>query len=108
MLNAASDWTAKDSQSNALATASKAAPAAGKRHYLTGVYASYSAAATGLLQVKDGATVILERYVKDTVPADIHFARPIRVTDATAVSAELAAGGAAVVGKVAIMGFTEQ
>jgi hypothetical protein len=101
-------WLVTATATNALATATKSAPAAGKAHYLTGVYAFYGAATgAGLLQVKDGSTVILEAFVKDTVPVIIHLAKPYKVTDATAVSAELAAGGASAVGKVNISGFTD-
>lgn len=99
-------WVEKGTATNALATATKAA-AAGKTHYLTGVYAIFGAAVgSGLLQVKDGATVIAEFFAKDTVPAVLPFPRPIRITTGNAVSAELAAGGVSAVGKVNITGFT--
>lgn len=102
----ANGWVAKDSQDNALATASKAAGGAGVYHYVTGVYASFSAAATKLLQIKDGTTVIWEGYVVNS--RDVVFGSPIRIAANAACSAELAASGTVgVVGKVNITGFTD-
>jgi hypothetical protein len=96
-------WVAKDSKDNALATAAKAAVPGGS-HYITGFAASYSATKTGLLQIKDGSTVIAEHYVYDS--AAVQFA-PIKVTKGNAVSAELAASGAGgTIGKVNLTGFT--
>ena len=56
-------WVVSASQDNALATATKAADGVSRSHYITGVYASYSAAKTGLMQVKVGATIVFEMYV---------------------------------------------
>lgn len=101
-------WTVTATATNALATATKAA-VAGKRHYLTAVVASYGAAtAAGLLQVKKGSTVILEHYLKDTLPFVLDLSKtPIETDENEAVSAELAAGGVGAVGKVNLVGRTE-
>ena len=64
-------WAVKDSKDNALATATQAADEVGRSHHITGVYASYSAAKTGLLQIKVRATVIFEQYVVNSL--DINF-----------------------------------
>ncbi|CAM4098124.1 hypothetical protein L1N85_10695 [Paenibacillus alkaliterrae] len=98
-------WRASGSADNALATATKAA-VTGKRHYITGVSASFGAAAIKLLQIKDGAAVIWEDYVHNGF--QIVFSQPLAITSGNAVSAELAASGtAAVLGKVNLTGFTE-
>jgi len=99
---AANGWVATDSKDNALATASKAA-ATDKTHVLTGVFASFSAAITKLLQIKDGSTVIAEHYIVNAefIPLNI------KGTAGNAVSAELAASGTGgTIGKVNITGFT--
>lgn len=98
------EWIAKDSDDNALSTASKAAPTNNSRHVIAVVTASYSSSSTtGLLQVKEGTTVIHEHYVHgaDVIPLEY------RAAVNTAVSAELAASGTGgVVGKVAVIGHT--
>ena len=98
------NWTVKHSADNATATATKAA-SAGATHFITSVSAGFSTAATKLLQIKDGATVIVEYPV---VNADvIALPAPIKATTGNAVSAVLAAsGGAGNVGYVNLFGFT--
>ncbi len=103
--NDVATWTAKDSQDNADATATKAAPAAGVSHYITGVLASYSAAKTLLLQIKDDTTVIAEYYVVNS--QHLTFGKPIKITAGKACSAVLTASGTGgVLGKVALIGYT--
>lgn len=96
-------WTAKDSQDNALATATHAA-ATDQAHVIDYVTCSYSVAGTsGLLQVKEGSTVIEEHYIHgaDTIPLGYKAAK------GSAVSAELAASGTAgQIGKVNIIGHS--
>lgn len=95
-------WVAKDSQDNALAVAAKAAET-GKTHVITGVFASYSATKAGLLQIKDGTTVVAEHYIYDSGAIPLN----IKATAGNAVSAELAASGTAgTIGKVNLTGFT--
>jgi len=104
-LRAVSEWAVTASQDNAEATASKAG-VTGQTHYITHVAASFSAAATKLLQVKDGSTVLWEGYVVNAQV--IPFDRPLKVTRGAAASAVLAASGTGgVLGKVNIAGFTE-
>jgi hypothetical protein len=98
-------WAVKDSKDNALATTNKVADEVGRSHHITGVYASYSAAKTGLLQIKVGTTVIFEHYVVNSLA--INFTLPIQCAPGQPVSAELAASGTAgQIGKVNLVGFT--
>lgn len=98
-------WTEDAVATNALATATHAAGGAGTKHYLTALYASYETAAVGLLQIKDGATVIWQGYVYDSLP--LPFARPLEISDNSDVSVELAASGSAGIdGVVSIAGYT--
>ncbi len=95
---------AKASQDNALATATAAAGDTHQRYYITGVDASFSAAATKLLQLKDDATVVWEGYIVND--GSINFDPPIEGSLSKAFSAELAAsGGAGVIGKVNLRGY---
>src|SRR5262245_28914418 len=99
-----STWTALDSQDNATATATRAG-VGGQRHYITGVQASFSAAATKLLQIKDGAAVILEFYVANG--AALSFPSPLEITAGAAAAAVLAASGTpGTLGKVCLQGYT--
>lgn len=100
------DFSVTDSQTNATATATQAA-VAGRRHHITHVVASLSAAGTALLQVLLGTTVVLERYITVNTPADLLFTLPVRGNVNELVSATLAAGGVGVVGKVTLQGRTE-
>lgn len=98
-------WVVSASQDNALATATKAADGVSRSHYITGVYASYSAAKTGLMQVKVDTTVIFEMYVVNSMAID--FEIPIQCAPGQAVSAELATSGTAgTIGKINLTGFT--
>jgi hypothetical protein len=98
------NWVVKASADNAAATATKAA-VAGSTHYITAAAAGFSATATKLLQIKDGATVIVEYPIinGDVIP----LAVPIKATAENAVSAVLAASGTGgTVGYVNLFGFT--
>ena len=97
-------WIAKDSETNALAVATQAAHPKG-RHIINYVHASYSdGTVAGLLQVKHAASVVDEWYVQGSAFHAIEYGPE---TPNTAVSVELAAGGAGVVGKVTMYGVTE-
>jgi len=97
-------WIVKANADNAAATATKAA-SPGQAHYITAVAAGFSAAATKLLQVKDGDTVIFEAPINTA--GTFHFPSPIRGTTGNAVSAVLAASGTAgTIGYVNLVGFT--
>lgn len=92
-----------DQQAAGLATAAKAAGTGKAQHFITGVLASYSAAADiGLLEIKDGTTVIARLRVHES--ASVQFATPLAGSPAAAVSAELAA--AVGTGDVTLIGYT--
>jgi hypothetical protein len=103
----AAEWIAQGNATNALATATKAG-IANRKHTVQGVSASYSAAQIGLLQLKRNGVVIWQRYIHNA--ADINFDDGLREdlgNPGDPVSAELAAGAAAVVGQVELWGSTE-
>jgi hypothetical protein len=77
------------SADNLAATVTIAAPPVGKAHYLYGLAASFTAAATKLLTVKDGATVKENLVVVDSV--NDNRLKALKVTGALEVS--LAASG---------------
>ena len=100
-------WTARDQQTAALATASRAAPTDGSRHYVTLVMANYdSSSQSGMAELKFGATIVFRSRVGPNSPVRVVLPSPLEVPQNTAVSLELAAGGAGVVGNAAIGGFT--
>lgn len=101
---APSTWTARGSADNAVATAARPAEP-GKSHQIAAVTASFSGAATALLTVKDGTAVVLEQYVvnREVIPLG---GAPLKATAGNAVSAELAAAGLGIIGKVALVGLT--
>lgn len=94
------------SATNATATATKAA-SDDHHHVLRTIVASFSAtpAVAALCQVKYGTTVVMEVYV--SAPVVIYLGEGhMNTTENQAVSAELGAGGVAVLGKINISGFT--
>jgi len=98
--------TAQDSQTNALATATVAL-IAGRSHVFLKVEASYSASTTSaLLQIKFGTTVKFEKYIHGAGAIDAGVLGMINPVQGEAISAELAAGGAGVVGKVCLSYYT--
>lgn len=105
MATLTADWHVTDSDDNAESVASKAG-ITGQRHVVTHVSASFSAAVIKLLEIKDGTTVILARYVHSA--ADLSFPQGLRGSSGNLVSATLAASGAGgTIGKVSIHGYTE-
>ena len=97
-------WNDTASADNDTATATKAG-VTGSSHFVTHVSASFGGAATKLLQIKDGDTVIWEKYVVNS--DDIAFLIPLPITADNAVSAVLAASGTGgTLGKVNLVGFT--
>jgi hypothetical protein len=107
--------TFRDSQSNAIATATAASPGAERRWRVYKVTASYSsAAASGLLQIKCDATVLWELYiaggfVEDFMPYGLQ-APVAGLADGTlgVVTAVLPAGGTGVTGKVNLLVALDQ
>lgn len=98
--------TALDSQVNALATGTVAA-AVGRSHVFLKCEASYSAStSTGLLQIKFGTTVKLEKYIHGAGAIDAGVMGMINRVQNEAISAELSAGGVGVTGKVTLSYYT--
>lgn len=104
--HAASAWTATATADNALATATKAAGGAGVSHYVTGLQASFSAAAAGkLATLKEGASILASFYVHNDL--QVTFPKAIKIAANTAVSVELAASGTlGVIGAVNLQGYS--
>lgn len=100
-----STWTETANATNATATATHAA-ALGFTHYLTMALVSFSAApaAPVLMTILDGASTLGGFYV--TQSQVFTFPRPLRMTNGNAVSVALPTGGAVVVGRVMIAGYT--
>ena len=106
---AATRITTKDAQTNALATATMAAPGLGFRNYCTGIVISANStpAAAVVANLTDGAAIDLDFYIPDATFAAfvIPFSRPIECAENAALALTLPALGAAVTGGVAILGF---
>lgn len=95
-----------DAAANALASVTFAA-VPGERHHAFHVHWSYSAAPTGgKLTVKDGATVIDEVDIIAGGPGSLSLP-PAVGTANTAMTVELAAGGASITGKLVAAVYTE-
>lgn len=93
--------SATASANNGAAIVTLAAPPAGQSHYIYGVTAGFSAAATKLLTVKDGATVV------ENIPVVNAYqdnrSRPLKISTGNACEVSLAASGTpGVVGYVTI------
>lgn len=95
---------------NTAAVVTYAAAGAGVAHVLGGIYWSYNAAPTGgNLKVEDGSGVtVLSVDVTAAGPGFLPFPIPIRGSANTAMIITLAAGGAAVTGKVTGRHWTER
>lgn len=107
-----SEWTAVDSQTNAAATASKAAPTAPQRHCITTVGVSFSGTpATALrllIQENSGGTTLWSAEIPaaSTSPIQLNFVRPLRATIGKDVKATIGAAGAGIVCDVCLAGYT--
>lgn len=99
-----SKWSVTGTADNATASATRAAET-GKAHYVTGIHGSFSAANIKLMTLKDGSTIIGNFHVHNQ--RDVHFDRPLRITQGNAALLELAASGVGgQIGAVTITGFT--
>ena len=97
-------WVVTASQDNAEATATKAA-VSGKSHVVRSVDAGFSGAATKLLQIKDGTTVVWSGPVYSS--REVVFPNGLTITKGNACSAVLAASGTGgVTGYVNLHGTT--
>lgn len=99
---ATTDWCVSVTADNLAATVTRAAES-DKAHYVTAITASFSAASTKLLTIKDGATVIGSFYVVNNEV--INFATPVKVSGVLEVSLA-ASGTTAVIGAVTVAGIT--
>lgn len=99
------EWTGQNVPAAAtVATVTRAADGAGTRHYVTGVSGSYSAAQAGTMRLLAGGTVLATFHVHNF--RDGEFASPVEIPPNTAVTLELSAGAAGVVGAVMLRGYT--
>ena len=93
-------WSVTTAADNASATVTRAGES-GKSHYITQVSGSFSAAATKLLTLSDGGTVVANLHVVNQ--RDVVLARPLKLTAGQAAAVTLAAAGSAgVVGAVTV------
>lgn len=103
--------TAKDSQTNAIATATVVAPGPDFRWRILKVSASYTGTGVeGVLQIKSGTTVLWELGVNadSGVIEDFLVAGGLQCGANEAATATLSAGGASVVGRVNLLVAVEQ
>lgn len=100
-------WIDSDTQANATATATKAAPSGGLSHFITSVSGSFEAAVSGnTLILKDGTTEVGRWHVYNQFSID--FPSPIKLSPATAANLELEASGTGGIDGTAVMtGFTQ-
>ena len=76
----------------------------GKSHYVVGVIAGYDAAQIGTVDIIDGGDVKISQPIHNA--GVIPLPKPLKITAGSDAAAVLSAGGAGVVGKVNILGFT--
>lgn len=100
------EWQEDATATAAAATATRAAGAAGMRHYITAIRASYGAAQIGAVSLQENGIDIVTFHVHNQ--RDIVFSQPLRMPSAAlSAGAVLSAGAAGVVGQVDIEGFTQ-
>lgn len=103
---AAATWTEQATSAADAAVTVTHAGTVNFAHYITAVIASFDIVPTGgkLLEIKDGATVIVSIHVSD--PPILVLSVPIRLSVGNDVIITLASGGAGVVGKLNVTGYT--
>lgn len=112
LLFAPAKWTIVATATNGSVTATRSAPAAGKRNYVVAVSISASgapsAAVTARIRTSAGATTMdqLELPAAAFAPIVINYVRPLEGADAASVDVTLPALGAGVTGTVVVRGFT--
>jgi hypothetical protein len=98
------EWTLTATADNAVAAVTRPAEA-GRRHYVTGISGSYSAALAGLMRLLAGVAVIGSFHAHNQ--RDIELAAPIELPENTAVTLDLAASGTlGQIGAVVLRGYT--
>ena len=102
-MNAETAWYATARESNATATANKAAEANSK-HVITAIYAGFSGASNKTLLIKEGATTKITLDVVNSLSIE---GLELEFAAGAAVSAELAAGGSGIYGSVLLNGYTK-
>lgn len=99
------EWSATATADNAAATVTRAAEAAGRVHYVTGISGSFSASGEKLMTLKSGTVVRGNYHVHNQ--RDVLFDPPLKMGTGEAVELSLAASGTAgTVGAVTLTGFT--
>lgn len=98
-------WVETDNADNAVATATRAA-VADQSHFITGISASFSAAAAGkLLLLKEGSVEKMRFHVTNDFSED--FNSPVQLDPGLEANLVLVASGTgAVIGAVNIKGYT--
>ena len=99
-----SSWIESGAATDALATAERAAPAAGLSHFVTSLSASYSDTATGVLVLKQGAVELARWHVHNVLTVPLQS--PLLIAPGLPVSLELEAGGTSIEGAVVLSGYT--
>lgn len=104
-----SSWILEDTEDNALASVTRAAPAGGISHRITSVSGCFDA--TGVtgkaLILKDDTTEIARWIVEEFVTFHAEFPYPIQITPGNAVTLELeASGSGGVSGTCVLNGIT--
>ena len=103
-------WSVVDSDTNAVVTATKAAPGQGMALYVTGISISASAApdAPVTVELKDGSTVVDQWEVPAAViaPIFLNFVRPFQMSENAAAVLTMEALGGGIVGTVVLKGYT--
>jgi hypothetical protein len=101
-----SSWDETANADNAVATATRAAPAGGLSHFITSVAGGFSAAAAGkTLILKQGVTERARWYVHNSLV--LSLPSPIKLDPGTVANLELQASGTlGVIGAATMTGYT--
>lgn len=99
-------WVETDLDTDAVVTATRAAPGSGAlSHYITSISGSFSAAVSGAtLELKQGATVLATWHVYNELA--LVLPSPIKLDPGTVANLVLAAGGSGVDGVADMTGYT--
>ena len=106
IVNQYHSWVETDLDTDAIVTATRAAPGSGAlSHYITSISGSFSAAVSGAkLELKQGSTVLATWHVYNEFL--LVLPSPIKLAPGTVANLVMAAGGSAVVGVVDMTGYT--